>query len=685
MKRLFSFLLPIAAAAAQQVVAPTPESVGPVRGENAGNYNIVNSFETGYRYSVIDGNLGKYRSDVNYRNGIRLLGSNLTVNSRDGRGHWFDEIVLTTLGLGNDPYQASTLRVQKNGLYRYDMLWRLNEYYNPGLVIANGEHLIDTRRRWQDHDLTLFPQSKFKFRAGYSRNTQTGPALSTINLFDSTRGDEFPIFNNIRREFNEYRVGGDAEFFNVKLTFLHRWEFYKEDPTYTVDTLEQGNNTTDATTLSRFRRDEPYHGSTPAWLVNLFTERSRFAVNGRFTYSGGTRNFIFDQTALGTNRIGANQNRQTIVFGDARRPVATGDLSISVFPAKRLTIVNNTSFHNTRIDGNSFLREFINSRLSTTLVNFQFLGIRLFTNSTDADFKINDRVSVFGGYRFSDRLIRSIEDTSVPTFPSDRTAAEQTNQLRAGVAGININPVKPLRLHFEAEVGRNDRPFYPISEKNYHAISARVQYKLKNLLLATGYRQNYNVNSVTLTSYSSKARNYFAEGSWAARDWFSLDASYSRLHLDTLGGLAFFAGNQRPQLTTGQSTYVSNIHAANLGVRFGVWKRADLYAGYSIAKDVGDDRYPVIPLPFSPQFPGNILPEGQSPTTTATQLAFLTSVRTFPLSFQSPLARLSVKIHEKIRWNAGYQFYNYKEDFGFFGINQNYRAHTGYTSLLWSF
>src|SRR5262249_25954546 len=145
---------------------------------NVSDYNIVNSFETGFRYSLIDGNLGKYRSDINYRNGIRLLGSNLTVNSRDGHGRQFDEIILNTLGLGNDPYQSAVLRIQKNGLYRYDMTWRLNEYFNPGLTLANGEHLLDTRRRLQDHDLTLLPQAKLKFHLGYTRNSQTGPALT---------------------------------------------------------------------------------------------------------------------------------------------------------------------------------------------------------------------------------------------------------------------------------------------------------------------------------------------------------------------------------------------------------------------------------------------------------------------------------------------------------------------------
>ncbi len=668
MRRILVLFLALGAVRAQQVVAPTPEPVGPVRGEDVSGYNIVNSFETGYRYSLVGGNLGEYRSDVNYRNGIRLLGSNLTVNSRSGHGHWFDEIVLTTIGLGNDPYQAATLRVQKNGVYRYDMIWRLNEYYNPGLVVANGQHLIDTRRRWQDHDFTLFPQSKFKFRAGYSRNNQTGPALSTINLFEGTRGDEFPLFTDIRREFNEYRVGGDAELFGIKLTFLHRWEFYKEDTTNSVDALEQGNNPTDRTALSSFHRAEPYHGSTPAWLANLYTQRKKVAMNGRFTYSGGERNFIQDELALGTSHFGAGQNRETIVFGDAQRPVTTGDFSFSLFPAGRFTIVNNTSFHNTRIDGNSYFEDFNNRNLSSNMVSFQFLGIRLITNSTEADFHVSGRISVYGGFHYSNRLIRSIEDSGVPGFPGDRIAAQQTNQLRAGVAGVNIRPVTGLRMHFEAEVGRNDHPFDPIAEKNYHAISARVQYKWKSLLVATGYKQNYNNNSITLTSYSSRARNYFADGSWTARSWLSIDASYSRLHLDTLGGLAFFAGPPELQdlITDRQSLYVSNIHAANLGVRFGIGKRADVYAGYGITRDVGDGRG------------GSLGPANPID-------ALLYSVQTFPLSFQSPLARVSIRINQKVRWNAGYQYYGYKEEFGLFSINQNYRANTGYTSLLWSF
>src|SRR5689334_20039098 len=148
---------------AQQVVAPTPAQVGSTRGENVGDYNVTNSFETGYRFATVGGNRGVYRSDVNYGNGLRLLGSNLTVNSRDGHGRYFDEIVLSTLGLGNDPYESARLRIQKNRFYDYNLLWRLNDYYNPSLNIALGEHFMNTRRLMQDHELTLLPRYKFEF------------------------------------------------------------------------------------------------------------------------------------------------------------------------------------------------------------------------------------------------------------------------------------------------------------------------------------------------------------------------------------------------------------------------------------------------------------------------------------------------------------------------------------------
>jgi len=50
--------------------------------------------------------------------------------------------------------------------------------------------------------------------------------------------------------------------------------------------------------------------------------------------------------------------------------------------------------------------------------------------------------------------------------------------------------------------------------------------------------------------------------------------------------------------------------------------------------------------------------------------------------FLSPQARLSIRISRQMRWNAGYQYYGYDEQFT---ALQNFRANTGYSSISWSF
>jgi hypothetical protein len=666
----FSIIMALAGGlSAQQVVAPTPEPVGPARGENVGNYNVTDSFETGYRFAEVSGDLGKYRADVNYHDGIRLLGSSLSVDSRDGHGHFFDKILLNTLGLGNDPYESVTLRVEKNGLYRYDMLWRLDDYYNPGLPISAGLHRMDDSRRLQDHDFTLFPQSRFRFRVGYSRNTQTGPGLSSAQQFNSS-GDAFPVFTDLRREWNEYRLGAEGQFAGFKFTFLHRWDFYKNDTPYNgvAGPAFQFSSPFFGPTLSQFTRSEPIHGSNPGWFGNLFTNRKYWGIDARITYNSGRNNFALNEAAAGL-AFGAAANRQIFVGGTAQRPVTAGDLNVNLYPTEKVTIVNSTAVTSTRIQGDSNFTEFDNGSGGGTTLNFRYLGVRTVSNSTDVNYRLTPWIGFYAGYAYSDRLIHTIEGFSFQG-PLENTIYDRDNHLNSGTVGVQVRPIKPLTIRLNGEIGRDSLPLAPISDRNYHTLGGRIDYRTRQWQLSAVYSQIYNVNApLAISAYSSHSRNYTANASWAPNARFSLDASYVKLHLDTVSGLAFFAGLNTLQFYQGfPQLYLSNIHAGNLGAHFGIAQRVDLYVGYSITKDTGDGR-------------GSAIPAG----TTGAAQALFASVQTFPLSYQSPLVRLSVRITPKVRWNAGWQFYNYHEEFGLLGLQQNYHANTGYTSVLWSF
>jgi hypothetical protein len=177
----------------------------------------------------------------------------------------------------------------------------------------------------------------------------------------------------------------------------------------------------------------------------------------------------------------------------------------------------------------------------------------------------------------------------------------------------------------------------------------------------------YNNNSASLVFFSSRSRQYAYDASWNAGTWFSVDAGYSKLHLDTQSALAYFAASRLVE--NQRSLYFSNLHAGHLAARIAVRKRADLQLGYSIVRDTGDGRAnPVFPLP-------QVSPDARE---------VFALVQTFPLRYQSPSARVSVRVRQSFRWNLGYQYYGYREDFVQL-TGQNYRAHTGYSSLLWSF
>jgi hypothetical protein len=661
---------------AQPPVAPTNEQVGDARGDNAGEYNIVQNYEFGYRFATVGGDLGMYRSVANYGDGVRLLAGSISVVSKDGHGKWFDRIQLNTQGLGGDPYEFASLRIEKNHWYRYDMIWRESDYFNPALTISGGEHAENTTRTMQDHDLTLFPQSNFKFFLGYSRNVDNGPTLSTVELFD-VRGDEYPVFANIREEQNEYRLGGEITFAGWRLNVLRGWEDYKQDTPTSVTVPEVGNNPTDLNTLTSLQRTEPYHGTSPYWRVGLFHDGGHlWAVNGRFSYVAGNRAFTQSELATGTNFVGALQTQQILSFGDAKRPAATGNLNLSLFPTSYLTLTNQTSYYNIRTEGDADYSQYFLGSPILPVLEYTYLGIRRIANSTDAELRVKKWFAVHGGYQYSDRRIAVVDSQQNFGLPAPAPPANspftQVNILQEGTLGFRIHPIKPLSILVDGEVGRNSQPFTPVSDKNYQAFRGRVEYRQKMYRLAAYAKTDYNNNSISLTSFASRSRNYGVSASWTPNEWFVIDTGYSKLHYNSAGGIDFFVA-QLP--VSGGSLYISNIHTGTLMARFVILKRADISIGFSDVQDVGDGRATALGSLTG------VLTGTPPPGATVLPAQFI-AAQTFPLRFLSPQARLSIRINRLIRWNAGFQYYGYTEQFS---ALQNFRANTGYTSFSWAF
>ena len=186
-------------------------------------------------------------------------------------------------------------------------------------------------------------------------------------------------------------------FAGIKLSFVRGWEFFRDDTSDTSG-ASAGNNPSDSTQLTSFRRDQPYHGSTGNWRVHLLIDRSKlYSINGRFTYAGTRRNFIFDEAALGTDRFGGARNRQVFVAGNGTRPVLAANLTTTFNPTESLSIVNNTAFHHTRMNGDGTYEEVNNATALGSLIHFQFLGIQAVSTNTEANYPNFSSLRAFRG------------------------------------------------------------------------------------------------------------------------------------------------------------------------------------------------------------------------------------------------------------------------------------------------
>ncbi len=216
------------------------------KGIDSGNYNIHQSVEFGYRASEINGNLDTYNTFENLGSGVRLFNYSFEMRSLDHHGVLFDNLNFSNFGYGGDPNDVTRLRIGKNkwydfrGLFRRDKnFWDYNLFANPlnpaslnapgsettGCIVSppsaahtglagycsnpavpqnsslNSQYLV---RRMQDYDLTVLPQSKVRFRLGYSRNRNEGPSLYT------TDGGTISAFNQTESyTTNAYRAGVD--------------------------------------------------------------------------------------------------------------------------------------------------------------------------------------------------------------------------------------------------------------------------------------------------------------------------------------------------------------------------------------------------------------------------------------------------------------------------------------------
>ena len=711
----------IASVAVAQQPSPSPAqknagSDAPVQaGENAGQYTIISTVEFGYRGLQVVGDLNKYQSDLNYRTGPRLFDSSFLMKSQDGKtGGLFDTALLTTTGWGADPNGTVRFNVENAKWYRFDATYRkfnyfrfLNSFANPNWVFSpstfsvppksfTGEHGYNTETKLGDFDLNILPKNRLiRFNVGYSPERYNGPAFTNYHL----GGNDFNYPVNLRSRANDFRFGADGTLGPIDYSFMQGFRRFRDDSSTDLGNIPGINLDPTKGQLTSFFHHEPARGSVDFTRASLHTlVAKRLDITARVIYSKSDSTFSFIENYTGTNwnprvsgwppgPLPSTPNTLNLgqynINGTANRPSWLGDVGVTFLATNKLRISNTFRVDDFKINGDAVLSDFFSltrpsgATTVTDTIGFSNLDAhtltkyRKYQNTVEGDYQFNARNSVHFGYRYGHRNIDEAfegvnlgSNGSVSGNPRSSSADSFVNNTHAVFGGFKARPADNWTIYFDAERGTADNVFTRIGNYDYTNIRAKSRYApTKNLSFNLAFISRDNANpseiaGVSLNDFgvSIKSRVFTSAIDWTASSRFSINGGYNYNWLNSNAVVNYFFNNlQHPD---GRSLYYVRNNFFFIDTTALLFPRLSLFASYRINKDTGQGNRIADPVGT----PGTLL-------------------SSYPMSFQSPEARLAFKINRRLDWNVGYQYYNYSESTLVGPRPQNYHAHLPYTSL----
>jgi hypothetical protein len=481
---------------------------------------------------------------------------------------------------------------------------------------------------------------------------------------------------------------------------------FKDDSTINQGIGLNRNALTSVAQLSSFLRQEPTRGSVDYTRGSIHTlVAKKLDITGRIIYSRATSNSVYNEVFSGTNfnfRItgwpptppAAQPNTTNSSFyniaGNVKRPNTVGDIGITFLATDKFRVSNTFHVEDFTIDGIATFSDFfsltrnITGGTRTDTISFTNLSAnkttqyRKYQNIIEGDYQFTRNYSVHFGYRYAHR--RDIQtltgyalNANAPALLLPETELE-TNQTNAFIAGFKARPAKNLTLYFDAEHGTADNVFTRIGNYNYTNIRAKGRYspnRKVNFNLALIVRNNANpseIAGVSLTDFgvNLKTRIFTSSIDWMPTSRITVNTGYNFNWVNSDAIIDYFyqvppaASVRHP---SGHALYFQRNNFFFMDVTARLNSRMTLFSSYRINKDNGQ---------------GNRLSD---PAGTPGTL-----ITSYPNNFQSPEARLAVRINRHFDWNLGYQYFAYNESqflktFPGSPRAQNYHAHLPYMSL----
>jgi hypothetical protein len=662
--RLLIVVAATAVASFAQNPTPTPNS--------SSDSGITATAEIGLRGVHVNGTESKYRSDLNYRTGIRLFDSSILIERKDGDSNFFDTAMITSSGWGGDPNGTFRFNLDRTGFYKFDSNVRRVKYFNFLNNHALGQHSADTAHTFGDTDLTIFPEREsIRFRFGYSFNRTDGDGIFTTRAY----GDEYPVLSDVRTGSDDLRAGVEGKLWGFNLGLNYGLRRFDERTSYHIDGLNLGNNPTNNPRLFTFEREYPIDGTTHYVHANIQrTFARKLDFTARVIHSQTTTDSHLVERITG--REGTANNQVILDFfditGHTKRPQTRGDIGATWRVTEDFRISDTFTYDQFNISGaNTLYNEWIRRTSAGGVIPTQITrsaahrvtGFRRGSNLLEADYQINRRFGFNIGWRYSQRSIdiAGFDRQFSPSVTSALLDDGHDNSTHALVASFRAKPLDWWMIFGDVEHGESDNYFTRLSNYDFTNYRLRTRASLKKVAVHASFISKSNDNpgrdvETPLANFVAESRSYtFNAGfEWTPITEVSLSSGYTYQHLTARTDIIVPVAGVRQagisEFYIRDSNFYFDVSATPI-------RRLSIYASYRINDDRG---------------------QGSRIATRAQDL-----ITSYPMRFQSPEIKLAIRISDNIDWNVGYQYYDYKERLNL--PAQNYNAHLPFTSLRFYF
>lgn len=524
-----------------------------------------------------------YRTHYNYQTGFNVSEFLLELDSEEKGLSWLDYLKLEGEGFGGaNPYERANLLFGKRGRYEFrGRYWKQDYFFNLP-TFAIGDHTDDSRRRVTDLNLRLFPHRRVVVDLSYVRNYRYGTAFTSELKYQNLVELRSP-----RRSLTQdFRIGASFDLGSLQTSVYQNFRKFKDD------TSQNEPRLLDEGTLPELEASVPVRLSIPSTQVMAnWTPSHRISVDGKYMFSDGHVEAGRSQfTALKLTE-GFTLEEVIRASSVSDRPEHLADITATFDLTDQLVFSNSLDLRKFEIGGDYFQEMILGNPNTGTIAlpqeAFSSLDYRTVRNRPELEFRLNQTVSVYGGYQYENRRVEHEQErfTGVENL-QHRTVTH------SGFGGVSWRPYSGSRMFVEFENGSADDAFTQTEERKFTRLRFSSHFPLSaawsiapHLVLAS------HSNSAVEGSFDSDQRQAGVSTYYHDSDGrFDVEAGYTLFDLDTLTDIRFFFAGEPSE---GFSDYRTQLHYLHAQGSIPLGTRVRVKLGYQLLKDPEKSSFPL--------------------------------------------------------------------------------------------